>query len=438
MLLDATAGWCGARSGAVVARHSGLRLPIAGDPATLQPDVCVGGVMSILSEVAEFIKSLIEIGKTAPVDKLIVVLLGTAAISAIATHYFEKMVRSRGRGGDAEPKGPTPRPEPTRELKNLERLKTALDSKDDELWRFHQSKPPIGVLDSIRASKMRVITMANLKGGVGKTTMTANLGAYFERHEQRVLLIDFDYQGSLTLTVSRAAEREETASMAHLLLTGQLDGAAVASPDRAMGPRLPRISLLAAGNELNRQENRMLMRWLLKIDDADPRYALAGVLASPEVLARFDVVIIDTPPRLTLATINALCASTHFIIPTSLNQLAVQNIGNFLSQTSKWFRQDLNPRLEFAGIIGTMCTTVNLNDVELAAKKDANDAAIANWGPCPQFKGRYVFEQHVPNTARFREDAGRDIAYLDPRAPNAATRETIDALGTEIRQRLKL
>jgi chromosome partitioning protein len=318
-------------------------------------------------------------------------------------------------------------------LANVDRLQAALERNDEELWRFHAAPPQLDLLNRIHASRMRVIALANLKGGVGKTTVTANLGAFLALAGKRVLLIDFDYQGSLSSTVLRACGKTQASSLADQLLSGNLDGAAVASPLLDMSPRIAQLSLVTAGYELNRQENRMLMRWLLQAEQTDPRYALARVLASNDALGRFDVVLIDTPPRLTLATINALAASTHFIVPTILDGLSIENIGSFLTQVDRWFRKDLNPNIKFAGIIGTMTDQARLNATEEMARATALQRAMENWGP-----DAHMFQQNIASTARFYTDAGRDIAYLDVRAHNAATREVIERLGAEVMQRVQL
>ncbi len=101
---------------------------------------------------------------------------------------------------------------------------------------------------------MKVITFANLKGGVGKTTMTANIAAYLERLGHRVLLIDFDYQGSLSRTVLGAAERPVGASITDKILTDDLIAKSITDPQRVLAPRMPKLTLLSAGYELNREE----------------------------------------------------------------------------------------------------------------------------------------------------------------------------------------
>ena len=191
----------------------------------------------------------------------------------------------------------------------------------------------------------------------------------------------------------------------------------------------------------------MLMRWLLKLESDDPRYALARLLSQPEITGTFHYVVIDTPPRLTLATVNALCVARYLIIPTIFDELAIANVGGLLSQTRKWFKQDLNPHLRFAGIIGSMTTMRDLNETELRARKTVEEMAHEHWDgmdatsiarldldPWPE--DAHVFQQHVPDTARFLRDAGRDIAYLDERAQNRDTRAMLDRLGHAILKRV--
>jgi chromosome partitioning protein len=318
-------------------------------------------------------------------------------------------------------------------LANLDALNDALDKPEEELWQFRKTIVPRELLDRIHASKMKVLTLTNLKGGVGKTTLAANLAAYFHERDKRVLLIDFDFQGSLSTTVSRAARRTEATSESDKILTGRLSADNVASATFTLGGPLRHLSLIPAGYELNRQENRMLMRWLLGLDADDPRFALARLLAQERITKTFNLVIIDTPPRLTLATINALCASTHFVVPTILDDASIENVPALLRQVRHWFRDELNRSIELAGVVGTMTPRIDLGQTEERARDTVTRRAAEAWGP-----STYIFNTSVPDNARFREDAGRTIAYLDTRATNSATRDVIDALGAETAERIGL
>jgi len=331
-------------------------------------------------------------------------------------------------------------------IDNLDRLRDALEKSDEELWRFHRSPVPIELINAIVASGMKVITFANLKGGVGKTTMAANIAAYLERLGHRVLLIDFDYQGSLSATVLRSAGRDVGGSVSDKVLAEKIIPAEVCDNQRKLGPKLPGITLLSAGYELNREETRTLFRWLLKLDEKDPRFALARLLAQPQ-MREFKYVIIDTPPRLTLATVNALAASTHLVVPTVLDDMSVENVGDFLTRTHDWFVRDLNPHLRFAGIIGTMTKQQSLNETELRSRKSVEDKALQHWDKLdptqlaarnldPWPADAHVMLRNVPDTARFMEDAGRAVAYLDTRAPNKQTRDVIDAIGADLLARV--
>jgi cellulose biosynthesis protein BcsQ len=327
----------------------------------------------------------------------------------------------------------------TRErLGDYDRLRQALDGENDELWRLHASSVPNDVLNMIHTSGTKVLVFANLKGGVGKTTMAANMAAYYQSTGLRVLLVDLDYQGSLTSTVQNAAHKQPS-SVADKIISGEMTIEQFDPATYNLGGNLANLSLIPTGYRLNQQEQRVLTRWLLKMEPLDPRYRLARFLAKKKITDAYDIVIVDTPPRLSLGAINGLAAATHVVIPTILDGMSAENVATFIGQLQAWFMRDLNPRVQIAGIIGTM-TPKNVLAHEFAEattqetalariRKDTMDAT--GFEP-------HIFERSIPDTARFAQDAGRTIAYLDQRKTNEDTRTVIEALGKEVAARIGL
>ena len=415
--------------------------------------------MSMLGEVAEFIKSVVELLRNSKPEAVAVVVLGSAAVGYVVG-YGAHWLWTKWRGGT--------KTEPCRErhmtaeevatLARVNSLIGALDAPNAELWQLSKPEVPYELQNKIHQRGLRVLTFANLKGGVGKTTLAANIAAYFAqpdveggRHEgYRVLLIDFDYQGNLSTTVIRAADRpSERDSEADRLLAGRLAAADLTSAARRLGPKIPNLTLIPATFELGRQENRLLLRHLLVPAEVDPRFSLVRLLADDAVLNTFNLVVVDTPPRLTLGTIAGLCASTHVVIPTILDDGSVGNVRELVEQLDRLFRRDLNPRIELAGIVGSKTSERDLGATESASRVTAESAAQNVWG------GRaggveaisvleewpadaYVIARNIPDTARFQQDAGKAIAYLDTRQNNAVTRGFIVELGRQIARRIRL
>ena len=242
----------------------------------------------------------------------------------------------------------------------LAQLLQKLNSNESGIWTSFARIIPFSDYDS-RISKRSpiVLTIANLKGGVGKTTLVGNLIAFFDRRMgKRVLALDLDYQGSLTTMLRKERGAGSRESSINLLLTKGAGADALFRASRSLAPRLPRSSIVPAFYELALFEDRALVEWLLQQGGDDVRYRLAQVLLDDAVRERYDVVLIDVPPRLTTGTINALCASTHVLVPTIFNPLAAEPVENFI-RASKLLMDKLNPKLSFVGVVETMTPPPN-------------------------------------------------------------------------------
>lgn len=248
----------------------------------------------------------------------------------------------------------------------LDSLLTTLSNSETNLWQSRKAAPPFENYNS-RISRHPVsaggpprpaiITLVNYKGGVGKTTTTGNLAAYFDKKlGKRVLLLDLDYQGSLStmlrsaITTVGSEKRNENIQK---LFSPGASAATFWNTGDSLAPTLQRSHLVQSFYEFARLEDQLMIQWLLLRMNDDLRYRLARVLLDDEIGKKFDVVLIDAPPRLTTASINALCASTHVLVPTIVSSISAEPVLNFLQQTRN-LMDVLNPKLVYLGVVETM------------------------------------------------------------------------------------
>ncbi|MGH6815089.1 MAG: ParA family protein [Hyphomicrobiaceae bacterium] len=203
-----------------------------------------------------------------------------------------------------------------------------------------------------------VVLVANLKGGVGKTTIAANLAAYFEDvHSERVLAIDLDYQGSLSSMILPKVDRStQTADHAVALVGGHVAGEQLLRHSYNIPNSSKDSRVIPCAHEFANYETRLVLEWLIGDIGGDIRYNLARVLHDDFVQCEFQRVIIDAPPRITAGFINALCTSTHLLVPTVLDRLSVDGVGSFLKDVNK-LKGNLFPRLQLLGVVGNMKRT---------------------------------------------------------------------------------
>lgn len=305
---------------------------------------------------------------------------------------------------------------------------------EDDVWLSEPIRKPQGHDDRVPALSAKIISVANLKGGVGKTTTTANLAAYFDLHmNQRVLVIDADYQGSLSTILNRIARTTEPSSTTARWLEGvsSLEEAAK-SIDRA-GTDLPNTKYLSAFYELSNVETRLMVQWLLATmlqenGRVDLRYALSRILHSPEIQSRFDVILIDCPPRLSTATINALCASTHLLVPTVPDNSSLEAVANFLKMYRRVTAR-LNHNIQLLGVAPTLTLQSKLTPDEVNNLQKLRDRVRLFSGGEPP----HVFDCNIPRNLPIARIAGQGIALL--RAP-AATKKLFKDFGAEVWNRL--
>jgi chromosome partitioning protein len=309
-------------------------------------------------------------------------------------------------------------------------VRDAFSGKDYDLWCVHKDHAPSNYNQRLAVHRHKpIITIANLKGGVGKTTLTANLAAFLNHVGMRVLLIDADYQGSLSnMLLSADGVVGGTADVSKLLAPGG-DAATFKSIVRPFEKIFPGSAIVSSDYEFASYENRMMIEYLLHEDRDDRRYRLAKLLLDEEVSSTFDIVLIDAPPRLTAGTINALCASTHLLIPTVFDKLSAQAVGTFAKGVHV-LKTHLNPMIELLGVVGTLThQQTGLKEREQHAKNIAVSEVRRTWGAHSHF-----FDRHIPRKEAIATAAGESLAYFI----DDTVKRWFDELGQEVLERLNL
>ncbi|MBL8536777.1 MAG: ParA family protein [Hyphomonadaceae bacterium] len=287
------------------------------------------------------------------------------------------------------------------------------------------------------SSRPPIIVVANMKGGVGKTTITSNLGAHFSSDPQnkRVLLIDFDYQGSLSQTVLGQAGITDVSMSAHHLLLGKKateDALNFAPPMRFRERDRGQVRLFRATYPFATVENELFVQWLTN-PDQEVRYNLLRYLDSADFKSAYDIVLVDCPPRITTATINALSAASHLLVPTQPDGLSIPGAEYFSRQLMR-MREEAFPNLKLLGVIPSITlVATGLRPVEEAELRELEIKLREIWPAAARSNGEIVMRTaFVPRTHAIRDAAGKGIAYFR----DAKAKQVFVRAGAEVTQRL--
>ncbi len=237
-----------------------------------------------------------------------------------------------------------------------------------------------------------IIALTNQKGGVGKTTTTINLGACLVETGRKVLLVDFDPQGSLSVGLGINPHTLER-SIYNLLLSREF------SPEEVITESsTPGLDILPANIDLSAAEVQL-------VSEVAREQTLQRVLN--KLRSQYDYILIDCAPSLGLLTINALTASDWVIMPLELEFFALRGIA-LLTDTIDKVQDRLNPDLKVLGLLGTMYDSRTLHAREVLER-------------IVEAFGDKVFHTVIKRTVRFPETtvAGEPITSYASSSPGA-------------------
>lgn len=238
----------------------------------------------------------------------------------------------------------------------------------------------------------RVISMCNQKGGVGKTTTTINLGAALAEYGRKVLLVDFDPQGSLSVGLGLNPHEMD------LTIYNALMQSDVSIADVIVSSGVPGMDLVPSNIDLSAAEVQL-------VNEVAREQSLQRILAP--VLPDYDFVLIDCQPSLGLLTVNALTASQGVIVPLECEYFALRGVA-LLKTTIDKVQERLNPTLEIDGVLGTMYDSRTLHGREVM------DRLVQAWGD-------QVFHTVIRRTVKFSDStvAGEPITTYAAKSSGA-------------------
>lgn len=251
-----------------------------------------------------------------------------------------------------------------------------------------------------------VISITNQKGGVGKTTSAVNLAYYLAKAGKKVLLVDFDPQGNATSGLGVDKDKLNI-TMSDIMLCKKLLKDAIIATDYKnlwLAPSTPHLANTEA-----------------ELAQAERRFSRLKV-AIESVANQYDFILIDSPPSLSLLTVNGLIAARYILLPVQAEFYALEGLGQLL-ETMKLVRKNINPTLDLLGVLPTMINSrTSLSQQVYEEIKQ-------------HFPGK-VFKQTIPRNIRLAEapSYGVPIGEYDKwskgaRAYKAVAKEVIERVG---------
>ena len=250
----------------------------------------------------------------------------------------------------------------------------------------------------------RIIAMCNQKGGVGKTTTTINLAAALAEYGRKILVVDFDPQGALSVNLD--ADYQDATTIYDLLMDSTLDPVAAIQKTS-----IENLDVIPANIDLSAAEMNL-------VTEMGRERVLDGILK--KVKNDYDIIFIDCQPSLGLLTVNALTAAHGVLIPMATEFFALRGVA-LLVQTIDKVKARTNPSLELDGLIPTMHDARTLHAREVLARLQEAFPTL-------------VFDTAIARTVKF-PDATVARKPITQFAPNSAAAESYRRVARELVKR---
>lgn len=284
---------------------------------------------------------------------------------------------------------------------------------------------------------MPIIAISNQKGGVGKTTTTLNLGAALQAAGKRVLLVDLDPQGNLTIAAGLLQPDTLSPSIGELLAQAARAGGRAPAAASAIVRSPAGLDLLPANSQLSAAE--------LALVSAIGRETVLQTVLTP-LLPSYDVVLMDCLPSLSLLVVNAFTAADGIIIPVQADYLAMQGLAQVM-ETIGAVQRRLNPTLQIYGILLTMVDPrtaharevvstvrqafegqIRVFEAEIrlqVALKDTSKAGVSIFDYDPRSAAAQAYSRLAQEVIAVVQETGGAPAWPHPATPAAATLPTL-------------